>query len=205
MYKVGNTYTDTESGRTYECQSVITVSPTLITGKAGTYTTYSDITMDSIKETPGNTVVLVDEDGNEVVAVLVDEEVDFTATPDDIREGMVAATDDGVTVGEKFIPSYHTTEGTKVVMPGKNFSIPLPDYGLYDYTELQSSICPFKSSVKKSVSCEKVVIEDKVYEVLTTESLSDVQRNSDSKAIELGLTNETSSPYLMRYITFKEV
>ena len=45
------------------------------------------------------TYMLVDSAGNEIPAILVDEKVVFTATANDIRYGMTAATEDGVTVG----------------------------------------------------------------------------------------------------------
>lgn len=47
-----------------------------------------------------NTYILVDQDGNEIPAVLTDEEVDLTATAKDIRAGMTAVTDEGVVEGE---------------------------------------------------------------------------------------------------------
>lgn len=43
--------------------------------------------------------ILVDEDGVEMAAVLVDEPIELTATADDIREGMTAITNDGMTTG----------------------------------------------------------------------------------------------------------
>lgn len=206
MYEIGNTYTDKESGRTYECQSVITVSPTLITGKAGTYTTYSDVTMDGIKETPGNTVVLVDEEGNEVVAVLVDEEVDFTATPNDIREGMIAATDEGVTVGEKYIPGYETWYGTKLVIAGRDISITnLTERDNYDYTKFQAIVCMYNKNMAGSVQAEMAVIDDNVYKVQSTESISVLTKNHDAKSIDFGITNELGKPCVVRYLTYKEV
>lgn len=206
LASVGATYTDSDSGRTYECQSVITVSPTLITGKAGTYTTYLDVTMEGIKETPGNAVVLVDEDGNEVVAVLVDEEVDFTATSDDIREGMVAATDEGVTVGEKFIPSYHTAYGTKLIVAGRTLSITgLTAHDNWDYTKFQGIVCLYNKNMAGSVASEMVVIDDNVYKVQSTDSVSTLSKNHDTKSIELGITNDFGKPCVVRYITYKEV
>lgn len=46
-----------------------------------------------------NTFILVDEQGNELAAVLTEEKVDLTATANDIRSGQTAVTDDGVTIG----------------------------------------------------------------------------------------------------------
>ena len=47
----------------------------------------------------GKTLMLVDEDGNEITGVIVDSEVIFTATDNDVRQGKVYASNDGVSVG----------------------------------------------------------------------------------------------------------
>lgn len=47
----------------------------------------------------GKTMIIVDEDGNELVGVVVDSEVVFTATDSDVRQGKVYASDEGVSVG----------------------------------------------------------------------------------------------------------
>ena len=63
----------------------------------------------------GKTFILMDENGNEITGVVVDQETVFTATDNDVREGFVYAGDSGVSTGTKNIPSYHTTEGFKLV------------------------------------------------------------------------------------------
>ena len=47
----------------------------------------------------GKTFTLVDEDGNEIIGVVVDKETVFTATDNDVRQGKVYASNDGVSVG----------------------------------------------------------------------------------------------------------
>lgn len=47
----------------------------------------------------GKTFILVDEDGNEITGVVVDKETVFTAKDNDVREGKVYASNDGVSVG----------------------------------------------------------------------------------------------------------
>lgn len=206
MYNVGDIRTNSK-GISFECISKSRVSPTLITDKEE----YSYVWKAIIggagtgSDAPGTTIVLEDEEGNSVVAVLTDEEVDFTATPNDIREGMVAATDEGVTVGEKFIPSYFTSEGFIIIMPDKEFYIQPADHDLYDYTKLQALVCPFNTTIANSVSCEKVVIDNNLYEVLSTTSIGELERNHDNKTVELGIVNTTTVPYLVRYFTYKEV
>lgn len=46
-----------------------------------------------------NTYILVDEQGNELPAVLTEEKVDLTAEASDIRIGKTAVIDDGVVTG----------------------------------------------------------------------------------------------------------
>lgn len=156
-------------------------------------------------ELPAETFILVDEDGNEAPAVLVEESTVFDATENDIREGKVAATNSGVTTGTKVIPSYHTTEAISIVKPGESFNIPLPSMDLYDYTKLQAIVCPFNESLSTSVAAEKTVINNKVYPVQSNTALSSVNKDADSKSIVLGIYNETDTPYLIRYFTYREV
>ena len=47
----------------------------------------------------GKTLILVDDNGNELTGVVVDSEVVFTATDSDVRTGKVYASNDGVSVG----------------------------------------------------------------------------------------------------------
>lgn len=206
MYKVGDIYVNPITEKRYECIAEITTTPT-ITNKTGiNMKLWNDVTyIKGGSDEPAKTIVLRDEAGNEFVAVLVDEEVDFTATADDIREGKVAATDNGVTVGEKYIPMYLATQGFAVILPGRSFSVKLADYDLYDYTRFQASVCTFNTSLENSVSCDRVVINDNLYDVLSTVSLGEIQSNPDTKTIELGVLNTTTSPYLIRFFTFKEV
>lgn len=149
------------------------------------------------------TYILEDEDGNEVPAVLVSEETVFTATANDIRLGTVAATAEGVTEGTKDIPAWHTTEGTVYVPAGSSFTINLPD-GRHDYTKLQAIICAYSTSMASSVAAEKVAINDNVYPVGSTEIVAAVTVDDTTKTINLGITNEGTTPCVIRYFTYKE-
>ena len=148
--------------------------------------------------------ILVDENGNEIPAVFVENETRFDATANDIRLGKVAATADGVTVGEKEIPSYNTTEGFKLIPAGSDFVIPLTK-GKHEYTKLQAILCPFNISLDNSVAAEKVVIGDHVYSVRTASSESTVTVTSNPNVIDLGVTNESAISWLIRYFTYKEI
>lgn len=206
MSGVGSIYVDPSTNRKYKCTAKISVSPTLFNKQvltSGVWKVVSSAGSES-GEAP-NTIILEDEYGNRIVAVLVGDEVVFDATANDIREGKVAATEEGVTVGEKFIPSYIATQGYTIIPSGYKFSVKLPVNNLYDYSKFQAMICAYNSSVSDSVSCEQVVINDNLYDVLTTASLQKITIDSENKTIELGITNTTDSPYLIRYFTLKEV
>lgn len=149
-----------------------------------------------------NAYILVDEFGNEVPAVLTEEEVDLTATANDIREGVVAVTDDGVITGEKEIPSYHTSEGFKLVRSGSDFSVAFPNY---DYTKLQAIICVFNTSMSDSVAARKVVINDNVYPVDSTVADSEITKNDETKTVDFGITNDLGADCLIRYFSYKEI
>lgn len=152
------------------------------------------------------TIILVDEAGNECAAVLTDEVVELTATPNDIREGKTAVTENGIEVGEKFIPSYHTTEGVQVVPNGSSVTISaLKKMDAYNYTKLQVIMCAYNTSLSNSTSAIKVSINDNVYDVMSTDILSKVAIDDDNKIIDFGITNNTGSIMLLRYFTYKEV
>jgi hypothetical protein len=150
----------------------------------------------------GKTFILQDENGNELTGVVVDEETIFTATDNDVREGMVYASDSGVSTGSKVIPSYNTTEGKKIITSGSKCVIPIPDY---DYTRLQAIICSYNTNIDDSVASEKVVINDNVYDVQSTVSTSLVTKDDNNARIDLGITNTSGDLYIIRYFTYKEI
>lgn len=152
----------------------------------------------------GETFILVDENGNEIPAVLTEEEVDLTATANDIRLGSIAVTDDGVIEGTKEIPSYYTTEGYKVITNGSKFLLPLTK-GLHEYTKLQAIICSFNTDMTNSVSAEKVAVENKVYPVRSTISDAEVTVANNPSVIDFGISNTSGKPCILRYFTYKEI
>lgn len=154
-----------------------------------------------------NAYILIDEDGNEIPAVFVTEETVFDATANDIRLGKTAATEDGIVTGEKVIPGYITTEGARLISAGSALTIPNCDTNIndYDYAKLQVIICAYNSSMSNSVSAEKVCINDTVYNVNSIESLASVTKDHNNKSIDLGITNNTGKPCVVRFFTYKEV
>jgi hypothetical protein len=151
---------------------------------------------------PLETLILVDEDGYEMAATLTEEEVELTATPNDIRIGTTAVTDTGVTVGEKEIPSYYTNEGFKAIPNGSRIVLTTQSY---DYTKLQAIICSFNTSLSNSTSAEKVAINGNLYPVRSTSVEATITKNDELTQIDFGITNDSGSPYVVRYFMYKEI
>ena len=148
------------------------------------------------------TCVLEDNNGNHVTGIVVDKEVLFTATDNDVREGFVYASNDGVSTGTKDIPAYHTTEGSKLIPVGSEIAI----VGLkhYEFTKLQALVCAFNTEVSNSVATEKVSINGSVYNAGSTDVIATVSIDSANQAINLGIINNGDSPCVIRYFTYKE-
>lgn len=152
------------------------------------------------------TYILTDENGNELTGVYVESETIFTATDNDVREGSVYASNNGVSTGTKVIPAYHTYEGYKLVTSGNQFIIKLTSpLDLYDYTKLQAIICIFSNSEPESVQSEKVCISNNIYAVNSTEIISVVNKDSENKTINFGITNDSENIYIIRYFMYKEI
>ena len=149
------------------------------------------------------TYILVDEDGNEVPAALVDEKVDLSATANDIRLGTTAVTAEGLTEGTKDIPAYHTTEGKIDILPGEAIEIHMYS-DKCEYTKLQALICEFGGTLQDSVATVKVSIDGKVYEVNSFDPVASVTVDTDKQTINFGMHNESDAPLVVRYFTYKE-
>lgn len=153
---------------------------------------------------PLRTLIITDADGNEVVGVVTGSEVVFTAKDNDVREGMVYASDNGVSVGTKNIPAYRTTQGEHLIDPGASFMIPLAHYNKYDYTKFQCVVCKLNTSLYDSVYTDKIVIDDYVYATNSVDVLSHVTKNADLKCIDFNIVNDSEDFYIIRYFTYKE-
>lgn len=149
------------------------------------------------------TYILTDENGKELTGVLVENVTVFDATPEDVRLGKTYAADEGVKVGTKDIPAYHTTTGVVAIPANAEFKFSLEKEDKYDYTELMAMIMPYNTTSEASVAVEKVVIDDKVYNVGSTTVVSTVTKDSGNKEISFGITNG-STQSVIRYFTYKE-
>lgn len=151
-----------------------------------------------VADDDANTYILVDENGNEIPAVLVDEPVMLTANATtDIRKGMTAVTDEGVVTGEKEIPAYYTMEGMRVITAGKAFSLEKMGKDA-SFTKMQALFC------MNSIATDKVSVNAKVYAVNSTEVLSEVVVDASANMIDFGITNDSGKPYVIRYFTYRE-
>lgn len=151
----------------------------------------------------GKTFILEDENGNEVLAVMTGRETMLTATADDIKIGKVAATEDGIVNGLD-TKTYRTTQASRLILPNTEFSIPLDKYDIYNYTKFQCIISKFNTSLNDSVETDKVVINDSVYLVNSTDAISQVTKNSNTKSVDLNIINDTNLIYMVHYMTCKE-
>lgn len=148
------------------------------------------------------TYILVDKYGNEYPAVYVESKTVFDATANDIRIGTTAATDSGITVGEKEIPAYYTYQGYRVITAGSAFKHRGKNC---DYTKMQALVCAYNTSLANSTSTEKVSIDDCVYPVQSSESIAQVSVDLENSTIDFGITNDTSKPQILRYFYYKEI
>lgn len=149
------------------------------------------------------TFILVDKDGNEYPATFLESAPVFTATANDIRKGVTAITAEGLTVGTKEIPTYRAVEGYSVIKSGNSMNISLFS-DMCEYTTLQAIVCGYNTNFRDSVSAEKVVIDNNVYEVGSTVSLASVTVDAGSQTIKLGITNDNASNSIIRYMIIKE-
>ena len=154
---------------------------------------------------PLKTLIIKDENGVELTGVITGSEVIFTATDNDVREGSVYASENGISTGTKVIPPYHTSHGSKLVPKGQDVTLSLPYLNLYDYTVLHCIICSYNTDLSDSTSAEQVVFFDAVYNVQSTEVVAEVTKDVDNKRINFGFTNNTDNHIVLRYITYKEI
>ena len=149
---------------------------------------------------PLKTVILTDESGNEIATgVVVEQETVFTATDNDVREGMVYAGDSGVSTGSKIIPSYHTSYGYKLVPSGSEVRISIPEY---DYTYLMVSVAIYNTSRDQSVITTYTSIDNGMYNVGNNIKIADISVDYDNEQIVLGITVDEKS--IVRYLVTRE-
>ena len=151
-----------------------------------------------------NTVLLEDENGNEIATgVVVGEKTVFTATQNDVKVGKIFASDEGVQEGTD-TKTYRTEIGSRTILPNESFSIPFEQYDQYNYTKFSAMISSFNTAISDSTSVNKIVINDAVYAVNSTTKLADVTKNASTKSIDLNIVNDTGATCVIHFSTYKE-
>lgn len=151
----------------------------------------------------GKTFILEDSDGNTIEGVVVDQITIFDATPKDVKIGKIFASEDGIAEGTD-TKTYRTTCGSIGIAPGESAIIPLSKYNNYDYTELQCIIAEFNTTLLNSVSANKIVLKDKVYDVNSINSIADVTKDIDLKSINLNFINDSEDDIVIHFFTYRE-
>lgn len=153
----------------------------------------------------GKTFIIQDEDGNEITGVVVDQETVFTAGDNDVREGMVYASDSGVSTGTKDIPAYRTTAGSELIAPGSNFSILISEYNGYDYTTFQCIISAVNfDDLDNSVNTHIFAFNNGVFGVNSIDKMAEVTKNAETQTIDLNIVNDSDNYYYIHYFTYRE-
>lgn len=153
---------------------------------------------------PLKTLILQDPSGIEITGVVTESEQVLTAKPSDVRTGCVCVTGDGITTGTKDIPAYRTQRGYTIIKNGNNFTINLPKYDAYDYTQLQCMIAPFNTTVENSVLVDKIVLNNNLFTIGSTKVVSNIIKNTETKSIDFGITNNSGKLYIIFFFTYKE-
>ena len=151
----------------------------------------------------GKTFVIEDESGNELTGVVTSKEQLFDATVADVKIGKTFASDNGVEVGTD-TKTYRTYQSIRLIRAGSAYTIPLNEYDQYDYTQLQCVIVLKNTGASDSFAADKVVLDNGVYQAGAIEKLATVTKNSDTKSIDLNLTNNTNAAQYIRFFTYKE-
>jgi len=152
---------------------------------------------------PLRTLILTDESGNELVGVVTENAQVFNATPADVRINKTFVSDNGIETGENTI-TYRTWQGTKLILSGQEFSIPLDLYDQYNYTKLQCIVTKYSSNADDRMAATKIILNDGVYNVGSSVMLAEVTKNASTKSIDFNITNDTNDIYMIHYFTYKE-
>ena len=151
---------------------------------------------------PVKTITLVNENGEEITAVVIGKDFVFDATAEDVKEGKTFASDLGVDVGVNE-HMYNAQHGTCLIYPGDAFTVPLGENDEYDYAAFQAIVTMLDMSSENIMFTDKIVLNNVVYSVASGEKVSDVTKNHAKKSVDFNIVNDTGSVYVIHYITYK--
>ena len=144
---------------------------------------------------PIKTLIMVDDDGNELTGVITGSEVIFDATPADVRMGKTFAGNDGIQVGEMVVSQSY---GSVMLPANSEAVIVTPEY---EYSYLMVTICRYDTNEAQSVVPMYVSVGNAMYDASSGTKLSDIAVDVDSEQINLGITvNEEA---VLRYCVVK--
>ena len=147
----------------------------------------------------GKTFIIQDQDGNEITGIVTGSEVIFTAGDNDVREGMVYASDSGVSTGTKNIPAYYARYGCKVFLANSQVIITVPEY---DYKSILIVISKYNTKIVDSTASIFTSIDNGMYEVGNSTKISDIIIDAVNEQIDLGIT--VSEKSVLRYLVIRE-
>ena len=163
--------------------------------------TYAGL-IDELDNEEQTSYVLSNADGTQKIYAQLSSKdpVKLTATANDIRLNKSAITNKGYTDGEKEIPSYYSTYGSKIIQAGSRAVI---DNLEYDYKSLMVTISTFNTNISSSLSVNSTSINNNIYECKSNNKLSSIEIDSVNQRIDLGITVQEKS--VLRYFVVREV
>lgn len=148
-------------------------------------------------------IEITDIDGNVFIGAVTDSKVNLDATRDDVKIGKKFASNDGISEGTD-TKAYRTTQASRLILPGDNFSIPLDKYDIYNYTKFQAVIAEFNTTFADSVKVNRIALNDAVYHVNSSTKISDITKNTLTKSVDFNIVNDTENSYVIHYMIYKE-
>ena len=145
------------------------------------------------------------EDGTVLEGVVADEAPVIDATAKDVRKGKTVITNQGVIEGETEIPAYETRMSYLLVSPNDVCSISLSSKDRYDYTKFQCVVVVFSPDYNSNVVTKYISMNDGLFSVETSEKVSDISKNNETKSIDLNIINDSEDIYEITYFTCKEI
>jgi hypothetical protein len=149
----------------------------------------------------GQTFIINDANGNEIVGVVTENVQVFDATPADVKLGKTFAYDGGVGVGTD---TRMAIASSCVIAPGAQLTIPLSDYDAYDYTKFQAVITVRSSNYSDSATIVGYVLNDSVFLVGSSTKVSSLSKNANTKSIDFNINNDSNQTYEIHYFTYRE-
>ena len=149
----------------------------------------------------GQTFIIDDGNGNEIIGVVTANEQVFDATPEDVKLGKTFAYDGGVGVGTD---TRLAVASSCIIEPGAPLTVLLSDYDAYDYTKFQAIITVRSSDYSNSATIVGYVLNGSVFLVGSSTKVSSLSKNTNTKSIDFNINNNSAQAYEIHYFTYRE-